>query len=276
MRPRVVDCHAHVSTLPTPLQTFAYLTCSVGTEIEAELAFIRSRDATAGRVVHFVGTHPESLDSHSTDALDRLSAIVSDPEQRDSLGIGGIGEIGLDFRPSVVGERGLDGDRREAQLRVFHDQLALAARVGLPVNVHSRAAGHHALEARRQVAPDVPALFHAWDGKLKYAVREATESPLSFFSVAPCIGRSDRLRDLVRQLPLRSLVLETDAPALAPVAGEVNTLDNVQVALRAVQELRPEEPSVVARALYNNSMRFLCREEVSEDEWANWCEARSH
>ena len=273
MPPRLVDCHAHLSTLQAPLNTFAAITCSVGTEIDAELAFVgrtrRSPD-NPRRIVHFVGTHPESIASHSADALDRLAAVVRDPAERAARGIGGIGEIGLDFRPSVVGGVDGDGSIKEAQFQVYRDQLALAASVGLPVNVHSRAAGHHALEVRRQVAPEVPALFHAWDGKLKYAVREATNCPLSFFSIAPCVGRSDRLRDLIRQLPLRSLVLETDAPALAPVAGDVNTLDNLAVALRAVQDLRPEEPTVVSRALYNNSMRFLGEEEVSEDEWREW------
>jgi Tat protein secretion system quality control protein TatD with DNase activity len=107
---------------------------------------------------------------------------------------------------------------------VLKQQALLAIDLGLAVNVHSRSAGHHAIGLVSELGV-TKALFHAFDGKPKYAVA-AHEQHGYMFSVAPCICRSLNLQALAQKLPLSALVLETDCPALVSNSTTIYYLYN--------------------------------------------------
>jgi TatD DNase family protein len=120
--------------------------------------------------------------------------------------------VGLDYSRHLIGEGPAAEPAKAIQQEVLKQQAVLAMELGLAVNVHSRSAGHHAIALLRELGV-TKALFHAFDGKSKYAV-VAHEQHGYMFSVAPCICRSPNLQALVQKLPLSALVLETDCPAL--------------------------------------------------------------
>ena len=125
----------------------------------------------------------------------------------------GVGEVGLDFTPAVIGKPGPAAEAAKATQRtVLAAQAALALSLGLPLNVHSRGAGHHAITALQQAGCTSNVLLHAFDGKGKYAVAAAEAG--MYFSVPPCIVRFPAMVKTFKRLPLSSLVLESDAPAL--------------------------------------------------------------
>lgn len=97
-----------------------------------------------------------------------------------------VGEVGLDFSPHVLRNdllmAGPGGNEaaKAAQRLIFEQQIALAMELGLPLNVHSRSAGHHAIDCLIRCGT-TSALLHAFDGKLQHAVRGAAAGRGRFF-----------------------------------------------------------------------------------------------
>jgi TatD DNase family protein len=140
-----------------------------------------------------------------------------------------IGEVGLDY---WVVKQASD---REIQREIFKLFIDLALQVDLPLNVHSRSAGRHAvsllLERNAQRVQ-----FHAFDGKASAAMPAVDAG--CFFSIPPSIVRSRQKQKLVKQLPLSCLLVETDSPVLGPVPGERNEPANVISVIDAIAEIK--------------------------------------
>jgi TatD DNase family protein len=159
-----------------------------------------------------------------------------------------VGEVGLDFWV-VKSEK-----ERALQKEIFARFIALAIELDLPLNVHSRSAGRHAVDLL--VANGAKRVqMHAFDGKIT-AARPALEAGY-FFSIPPSIVRSRQKQKLVRHLPLDCLLVETDSPVLGPEPRVRNEPANLPVSIRAIAEIKdiPEARVVAAvvantRALY--------------------------
>ncbi|MDR3212344.1 MAG: TatD family hydrolase [Azoarcus sp.] len=152
-----------------------------------------------------LGIHPLYVDRAGEDDLAVLDAL---------LGQGAcvaVGEIGLDhYAP------GADAARQQA---FFTAQLELARRHALPVILHLRRAQDAVLAALRRVKV-IGGIAHAFNGSLQQA---ETFIALGFrlgFGGAMTFPGSRRIRRLAAELPLEAIVLETDAPDMAPVWGQ--------------------------------------------------------
>lgn len=158
-----------------------------------------------------------------------------------------IGEVGLDYWKVK------DEAEREVQREIFARFIALAADLDRPLNVHSRSAGHHAIDlllARGATRVQL----HAFDGKASRA-RAGVEAGF-FFSVPPSVVRSAQKQKLVKRLPLSCLLLETDSPVLGPEAAVRNEPANLGVALDAVAELKAIAREEVEEAVARNTARL--------------------
>ncbi len=155
-----------------------------------------------------------------------------------------IGEVGLDFWMVKSGEE------RNIQREIFTTFIDLALELDLPLNVHSRSAGRHAVEllltrgARR-------VQMHAFDGKFA-AARPALEAGY-YFSIPPSIVRSRQKQKLVRHLPLESLLVETDSPVLGPDPLARNEPANLTVAVDAIAEIKSLRPADVTAVVAANT-----------------------
>lgn len=186
------------------------------------------------------GLYPTVLDSDQAELFEH--AIRT---HRDRLVA--IGEVGLD-RWKIKGEadRGL-------QHELFCRFIDLAREVDLPLNVHSRAAGHYAIDLLvEKAAPRVQ--MHAFDGKVGHALRGIEAG--FYFSVPPSIERSAQKQKLVRALPLERLLLETDSPVLGPAREQRNEPANVVVALEAIAGLKEVEVERARDQIYENTLRL--------------------
>ncbi|CAI5472325.1 unnamed protein product [Closterium sp. Yama58-4] len=153
----------------------------------------------------------------------------------------------------------LSEELKSVQREVFRRQLSLSAELGLPVNVHSRSAGHHAIEEIVQsgLPATSAALMHAFDGRLVHAQRAERHGGF-FFSVPPSIVRSPQKQKLVKGLPLSCLVLETDSPALAPEKGATNEPCNIVVSCREIARIHGVTVAEVAKT--TSFLRLLISE----------------
>jgi TatD DNase family protein len=158
-----------------------------------------------------------------------------------------IGEVGLDYW-MVKEESG-----REMQRDIFRGFIEQSKELALPLNVHSRSAGRHAVKVLLESAAGKVQL-HAFDGKLSAAM-PGVEAGF-FFSVPPSILRSEQKQKLVRKLPLSTLLIETDSPVLGPVPQERNEPANAWIAARVIAELKGITVDEVGEAVTENTSRL--------------------
>jgi len=158
-----------------------------------------------------------------------------------------IGEVGLDFWRVKTDED------RLVQKAIFSQFIDLSKELDLPLNVHSRSAGRHAVDLLiRSGAKRVQ--LHAFDGKIA-AARPGLEAGY-FFSIPPSIIRSRQKQKLVRHLPLDRLLVETDSPVLGPEPARRNEPANLTVAVQAIADIKGVPEEAVVEAVVANTWRL--------------------
>ncbi|MCS7368296.1 MAG: TatD family hydrolase [archaeon GBS-70-058] len=168
--------------------------------------------------------------------IDNLNAII------------GIGEVGLDYYYIR------DPSLRNMQKEIFISWINFAKKVNLPIIVHSRNAGDDAIEllisegAKRVI-------LHAFDGRISWA-KKAVENGF-FFSIPPSIVRSSQKQQLVRNIPLEFIMLESDAPVLSPYVNQRNEPANLIYAAKMVSELKNINIEVVSDVTTYNAVSFF-------------------
>lgn len=151
-----------------------------------------------------VGIHPENIEAGWESDLDAIRALAQqEPKVR------AIGEIGLDYY------WGKDERSRAQQQVVFRRQMALAAALDLPVIVHDRDAHRDCLEITR-LFPQVRGVYHCYAGSVEMAKELLERGYFLSFTGVITFKNARRAIDVVRAVPLDRLLIETDAPYMAP------------------------------------------------------------
>lgn len=230
----------------------------------------RAREAGVERLV-CVASHPD-------DTVDALARVADGRGAWTTAGVHPheagratdedfrrIRELAAEARVVAVGECGLDyhydNAPRVVQRRVFRSQVELAAETGLPLVVHSRDADHDMITALRELPPGVRGVLHCFTGG-----RELLEVALAtgwYISVGGIVTfRRFEGEEWLRSVPPDRLMVETDAPYLAPVPhrGKRNEPAFVRLVAEAVARLRDEPVARVADYTASNAARFYALE----------------
>jgi len=186
------------------------------------------------------GLYPTYLDLA---AGDQMCAFI----RRHREKLAAIGEVGLDYW--IIKEE----SQREIQREIFRGFIKLGKELGLPLNVHSRSAGRHAVGVLLESSAERVQL-HAFDGKVSAAMPAADAG--FFFSIPPSIVRSEQKQKLAKVLPLSCLLVETDSPVLGPAPQERNEPANASIALKMIAELRGMPVDETAEAIAENTYRL--------------------
>ena len=189
------------------------------------------------------GLYPTILDRDAAAAM-----LVFIRRHQDRLAA--IGEVGLDYWKVQ------DTADREMQRDILAQHVALSRELDLPLNVHSRSAGRHAI-AWLQENGARHVLMHAFDGKAASA-RAGIEAGY-YFSIPPSVVRSPQKQKLVRHLPLERLLLESDSPVLGPEKDVRNEPCNVWLSCRHVAAIKDVPVDEVARVTTANAKRLFPR-----------------
>jgi TatD DNase family protein len=149
------------------------------------------------------GLHPHEARIGSEAIYTELRALAGEGR------IVGIGEIGLDFH--------YDHSPREAQRAAFRRQIRLAREVGLPIVVHTREADHETVEILEgEGAGETGGVVHCFTGGLELARRALELGFFISFSGIVAFPRAEVIQQVAREVPDDRLLIETDAPFLAP------------------------------------------------------------
>ena len=225
-----------------------------GEDVESSKAAVALAATTEHpRVLATAGFHPHEASQATEDALDEIEKLAqSEP-------VAAIGEIGLDFYRDL--------SPRQVQRNVFDAQLGVAARLGLPVCVHSRDAeedlrshlARFAAESPLAVAGRPVGVLHAFGGTLRQARDYVEMGFLISLTCAAGYPRNEEARRMATDLPLWALLIETDSPALPPQSarGTRNEPANVRVAAEVAAEARGISVETVATATTANAEGLL-------------------
>lgn len=189
------------------------------------------------------GCHPHDAAQWSPGVADRLMAVWRTP------GVVAAGEMGLDYH--------YDHSPRDVQRRVFSDQLALAVAAGCPAIIHAREADDDIAAIARD-HPDHPIVLHSFSSGP--VLRDAGLAGRWYFSFSGMVTfRSWADLATLQAVPDDRLLIETDAPYLAPVPfrGKRNEPAYVAAVAARVAEIRGTTTEEIARISTANALRLF-------------------
>lgn len=255
-KPLLFDTHAHyddarfdgdrdalLSALPTHGVALAL---NPGCDLESSRKAVQYAE-TWPHIYAAVGFHPENLDGADETALAQIEQLAqTHPKVR------AIGEIGLDY----YWEK--DPARRRRQQDWFRAQMRMAGRLGLPVIVHDREAHLDCLTVVEQY-PGVRGVFHCYSGSAEFAGRLLELGYLLSFTGVISFKNAKKALEVIRVTPLDRLMIETDAPYMAPepYRGKRNSSLYVHRMAEVIAEVKGISPVQAARATLENGRRFF-------------------
>lgn len=178
-----------------------------------------------------VGFHPSEIETTTKEDIKWLEKIIKENKK-----IIGIGEIGLDYH--------WEKDKKEAQKNLFEQQLKLAEELNLPVVIHSRDATEDTIQILKKYK--VKGTIHCFSGSketaeiyIKMGYKLGIGGVVTF--------KNSKLKDVIKELPLHTIVLETDSPYLAPTPyrGEKNEPKYIPIIAEEISRIKQADKQEV-------------------------------
>jgi TatD DNase family protein len=207
---------------------------SVGCDVAQSADYIEAARRRPGVVFATAGVHPHD----AKDGIDGLEALLSSPE------VVGVGECGLDYF--------YEHSPRDVQREVFVAQIELAHRYDTTLVIHTRDAWDDTFEVLAAEGAPPRTVFHCFTGGPDEARRCLDLGAVLSFSGIVTFPSAPELQEAARLCPLDRMLVETDAPSLAPVPhrGKRNQPAHVTVVGAAIAELRGIPAEEVAAATW--------------------------
>lgn len=215
---------------------------------------VRELAHAAPNACYALGIHPiyvpQALEEDLADLRRLVEEAMSDPR------FVAIGEIGLDFFIPMLCEPAM----REKQERFLREQLRIARDFGLPVLTHVRRSQDQVLKHVRQIRP-AGGIAHAFNGSFQQAQNFMDLDFRLGFGGAMTFTRALQIRRLALELPLDAIVLETDAPDIAPswIHPGRNSPEELPAIGRMLAELRGVPEDAVRAATRQSALAAIPR-----------------
>ena len=204
-----------------------------------------------------VGIHPEDCHflADADAALGELREILGDAESRKRDKIVALGEIGLDYHWQQYGDIPMDKGK---QACFFDAQMELAHELGLPVIIHDREAHGDCFETVLR-HPTVRGVFHSYSGSAEMARELVRRGWYLSFSGTLTFKNAERVRAAAMAVPRDRLLIETDAPYLAPHPhrGKLNHSGLLVHSLEILAQLWACTPIEAAEITAQNAERLF-------------------
>lgn len=275
MTHRIIDTHCHLDIIQEQGQDIAISLenansagvekiLQIGIDLESSLRaqkisqeyqLKKQEGSNIPKVYYSIGCHP--TETHEFPKANEIESYILDNVKDENLSA--IGEIGMDLYHTA--------DSEFLQISVLEKFLDLSERTKIPVVIHSR----EAFDTTYQV-------LSKWKGKAHGVIHCFTYDyakgkkfvDLGFyvsFSGILAFKSAHDIQDAAKKLPLDAMLIETDAPFLAPPPhrGKRNDSGNMPIILDKMFSLRGELNSKVEEQLYNNSEKFLNRKAYYHD-----------
>ena len=246
----MIDTHAHLDAFEDPAEVLARARAAgvrrvvtVATSVPSARAALELCEREAG-VYAALGLHPHEAGSVGEEDIAALRELLRHPRAV------AVGETGLDYYRDLA--------PRDRQADVFRAQRALAAELGMPIVVHTRAADDDTVAALRELPADVPVVLHCFSSS---ALLEPALERGWYVSFAGNVTypKAPELRWAAARVPADRLLAETDSPYLAPqpVRGRQNEPAYVVHTLATLADVRGEDATVLEERIEANAARLF-------------------
>ena len=193
-----------------------------------------------------VGLHPHEAGSFNSMTLETLATLSQDPK------VVAWGEIGLDYYRNY--------SPRELQRKAFEEQLHIAIDLGLPIIIHDREAHEDILDILRKIGKrERFGVVHCYSGDMELAQQLFD---MGFFISIPgtiTYKNAAQIRQVAASAPINRILIETDAPFLAPVPyrGKRNEPAYVAITAQELAKLRKLNETTLAGLLRENTKKLF-------------------
>ncbi len=196
-----------------------------------------------------VGVHPHDAAKAGQETFEQLAVLLAHDK------VVALGEIGLDYH--------YDFSPRDVQRQVFATQLQLAVKAGKPVVIHTREAWEDTLRMIDENPPPRAGIMHCFTGGEREAGQALERGFYLSFGGVITFPKADSVRAAARITPEDRLLVETDAPYLAPVPhrGKRNEPAFLVDTVRRLAEVRETTPDEIAASSVRNFTR-LCLQQA--------------
>ena len=218
--------------------------------VGADMQSSRNSVELAGKYPHFyaaVGVHPSEVGDLTEDDMQALKQMTLENPK-----VKAIGEIGLDYQFD-------DDSPRDVQKKWFIRQLELAQELGMPIIIHSRDAASDTMEILKD-------MDGGRNGGVIHCYSYSREQAREYIKMGFHIGvggvvtfkNSRRLQEVVEDIPLEKIVLETDSPYMAPVPfrGTRNSALNIPYIAEKIAEIKGVPVQKVYDQTYANALKM--------------------
>ncbi len=196
-------------------------------------------------VYAILGVHPHNAKEIDGETYPALRKLCRDEKVK------AYGEIGLDFYRNL--------SPRDIQLKRFREQVELAKELRLPIVVHDREAHQETLEVlKSEKAEQCGGIIHCFSGDYEMA---KLCMDMGFYISIPgsvTFKSAEKFQEIIKRLPLESLLVETDAPFLTPIPfrGKRNEPSYIRYTAQKVAEIKRVSFEKVAEVTTENALRI--------------------
>lgn len=211
----IVDTHCHLDAAEFDLDRENVIISAIAQQVSCMVVPAVERENWQdviqlanryGEIQYALGIHPMYVDRAEPEDINLLAQCLAQSLVSEKPPVA-IGEIGLDYFVTQ--------ENQIKQIAIFTEQLEIAKQTDLPVILHVRKAVDDVLKYLRRYRV-VGGIAHAFNGSLQQAHQFIDMGFALGFGGAMTYSRALHLRELAKQLPLESIVLETDAPDIPP------------------------------------------------------------
>ena len=248
----LVDTHCHLDMLEDLDGALARMRAA-GVERAVTIGVDRATSEWAARAARThddvwatVGLHPHDAKDRTDDLMKMVEHLAGTEEK-----VVGVGEAGLDYH--------YDNSPREQQRAAFEEQVAMASRVSKTLVIHTREAWDDTFDILSTSGRPDRVVFHCFSGGIREAKRALDAGAYLSFAGVITFKNAQDLRDAAEATPLDRMVVETDAPFLAPVPyrGQPNEPAYVSHTVDAIAAVKGVPTDEVARATTANAAKLF-------------------
>ncbi len=242
----MIDTHSHIDMLQNPekeieeaLKNGVKKIIIPGVEpdtFDTITEYIDKYDCIYGTI----GVHPSEAQKFNDEAAKKMTLLAQHPKMV------GIGEIGLDYY--------WDKTFIDVQKRVFKTQLEIAKSLNLPVVIHDREAHLDTFEILKDY--DMKnVILHCFSGSVEFAKQCVNSGWLLGIGGVVTFKNARKMKDVVKEIPIENIVLETDAPYLTPhpFRGEENAPKYLNLIVKEIANLKDLTPEFVINQTTKNA-----------------------
>lgn len=196
-----------------------------------------------------IGISPNDISENKQDIIKAIEIIEKLVIENKDVVVG-IGEIGLDYYWNT--------DNKELQKEYFIKQIELANKLNLPIAIHSREAYLDTIKILKENTVINKGVFHCCEQNMEL-IREALKLDFYISFAGPITFKNAKKADeIIKQIPLDKLLIETDSPYLSPepLRGRRNEPYNVKYVAQKIAEVKEKTINEIASITYDNVKRL--------------------